>query len=104
MPDIKFNYLYRDSGNYKKFSSVIFSNPEEVGLSKLEALIKSKLIYDAFFYAEEWKLPEFFTDYVDFRIDPTWHEFESIGYTTEEPTTKHSLDELIEAIKKVKCP
>jgi hypothetical protein len=79
MPNIKFNYLYRDSSNYKKFKSVIFSNPDDVELSELEALIKSKLIDETWFYADQWNLPEIFTDIVDFRIDPTWHEFEVLN-------------------------
>ena len=91
MPNIKFNYLYRDSRNYKKFSSVIFSNPAEIDLPKLEALIKSKLIGETWFYAEEWKLPEIFSDIVDFRIDPTWHEFESVEYTDEDADVGTSL-------------
>jgi hypothetical protein len=41
------------------------------------------LIYGEWFYANEWKLPELFLEHYDFRIDPTWHEFESIEYTDE---------------------
>jgi hypothetical protein len=84
MPNIKFNYLYRCSGNYKKFTSIILSNPDDVELSELETLIKSKLIWETWFYAEEWKLPEIFTDIVDFWVDPTWHEFESVEYIEED--------------------
>ena len=102
MPNIKFNYRYRCSGNYKKFISVIFSNPTAIELSELEILIKSKLIYGEFFYADEWKLPEIFTDIVDFRIDPTWHEFESIEYTDETANTRILLTEFIEVIGKAK--
>jgi hypothetical protein len=25
---IKFNYLYRDNGNYKQYGSVVYSNPK----------------------------------------------------------------------------
>jgi len=81
MPNIQFNYFYRCSGNYKKFISVIFSNPGNIELSELETLIKSKLIYGEYFYATQWQLPEVFTDKIDFRIDPTWYEFESVAYT-----------------------
>ena len=28
MNNVKFNYLYRDAGNYKKWAYVIFSNPD----------------------------------------------------------------------------
>jgi hypothetical protein len=100
MPNIKFNYLYRDSGNYKKFISVIFSNPDGIELLEFEALIKSKLIWDIWFYAKEWHLPEIFTDIVDFRVDPTWHEFEGIAYTIEEPNTALDLEEFVCALGK----
>jgi hypothetical protein len=100
MPNIKFNYLYRDSGNYKKFSSIIFSNRTDIELLELETLIKSKLIYNEWLYAEEWQLPEVFTDIVDFRIDPTWHEFESVEYTEEPANSTIPLSELITIIEK----
>ncbi|MDB4923876.1 hypothetical protein [Mucilaginibacter sp.] len=83
MPNIKFNYLYRDSANYKKYGSVIFSNPDNIELSEIEALIRSKLIWGEWFYAEEWGLPELFLDTFDYRVDPTWHEFEHIEHTNE---------------------
>jgi len=102
MPNIKFNYLYRDSGNYKKYKSVIFSNPDGVGLSELETFIKPKLISETWFYAQQWDLPEIFTDMVDFRIDPSWHEFESIEYTDEEVNTTLLLIDFMENIERIK--
>jgi hypothetical protein len=102
MPNIKFNYLYRCSGNYKKFISVIFANPDGIKLSELETLVKSKLIWDTWFHAEAWQLPEIFTDIVDFRTDPTWHEFESIEYADEPANSSISFTEFIELIEKTK--
>jgi hypothetical protein len=99
MSNIKFNYLYRDSGNYKKFNSVIFSTPDGVELSELEALIRSKLIWETWFYAEQWNLPEIFTDIVDFRVDPTWHEFESVAYTEESEDADISLGDFMALLK-----
>ncbi|MET3501649.1 hypothetical protein ABIC45_003261 [Mucilaginibacter rubeus] len=52
MPNIKFNYLYPDSGNYKNFNSVVFNNPHNFELSALEVLIHSKLIFHHWFYAD----------------------------------------------------
>ena len=91
MPNIQFNYRYRCSGNYKKFISVVFANPDSVELPELEKLIQSKLIYGEYFYAVEWQLPEVFTDIVDFRIDPTWPSFESVAYTDEAADAEISL-------------
>ena len=94
MPNIKFNYLYRDSRNYKKFGSVIFANPTNIELAEVESLFKSKLIYELWFHANEWNLPELFPEYLDFRIDPTWHEFENIEYTNEPENAPFNLSEL----------
>ncbi len=98
MPNIQFNYLYRDSANYKKYGSVIFVNPDEFDLSYIESIIKSKLIYGEWFYADQWKLPELFLETFDFRIDPTWHEFESVEYRDEPPNSITSVNAFIELI------
>ena len=83
MPNIKFNYLYRDSANYKKYGSVIFGNPDNIELSEIETLIRSKLIDGEWFYADEWGLPELFLKTFDYRVDPDWHEFEGVEYSNE---------------------
>jgi hypothetical protein len=80
MPNIKFNYLYRDGANYKKYGSVIFANPNDIELSEIETLIRSKLIDGEWFYADEWGLPELFLETFDCGVDPTWHEFEGVEY------------------------
>jgi hypothetical protein len=58
MPNIKFSYLYRDSGNYKNYRSIIFENPAGIALSTLNEAIQSKLIDGTWFYAAEWGLPD----------------------------------------------
>jgi len=98
MPNIKFSYLYRDGSNYKKFGYLVFANPDNVDLQEFEDLIKSKLIYETWFYADKWNLPEFFTEYIDFRVDPTWHEFESIEYTDEATTSKLFIRDFMQLI------
>jgi hypothetical protein len=98
MPNIKFNYLYRDSGNFKKFNSVIFANPDGIELLDLHAVIKSKLIGETWFYAEQWNMPEIFTRIVDCRVDPTWHEFENIAYTNEPSGSTFILIDFIDTI------
>jgi len=98
MSNIKFNYLYRDGGNYKTFNSVIFKNDPSISIKELGNLIRSKLIYAEWFYAERWKLPELFTGYFDFKTDPTWHEFESVEHTDEPVNSSIPLKEFIEIV------
>ncbi|TSJ43587.1 hypothetical protein FO440_05190 [Mucilaginibacter corticis] len=101
MANIKFSYRYRDSCNYKNYSYVVFSNPQNATLQHLEELIRSKLIYGEWFYANEWQLPDLFTNHFDPYDDPTWHEFESIAYTDEPPNTSKKLAELICCINEI---
>ena len=100
MPNIKFSYFYRDSGNYKKFDTIVFSNPDGIELDYLEGLIRSKLVFGEYFYATEWHLPEFFTECIDFRIDPTWHEFEALEYTGEPANALCGLAEFMELVRR----
>lgn len=103
MTNIKFNYFYRCIGNYKKYSSVIFANPTNIEVDEIEAFVKSKLIDETWLYAHEWQLPEIFTDIVDFRVDPSWHEFDSLEYTEEEQLNKKfKLADLIERVSAIK--
>ena len=99
MPNIQFNYGYRDAVNCKRHESIVFANTENLECLILEVLIKSKLIDETWFYAEEWGLPEIFLDTCDFRYDPTWHEFESFEYTNNLPNSSIELSEFIKAVK-----
>lgn len=83
MPNIKFNYLYRDGGNYKNFNNIVFNNPQNVLLPALEELIRSKLIFDHWFYVDQWQLPDLHFGTWDNELDHTFHEFESVEYTDE---------------------
>src|SRR5690606_41926148 len=39
--NIRFNYLYRDAGNYKQYGFVVFSNPHNLPLREVEQTIPS---------------------------------------------------------------
>lgn len=76
LKSIRFNYLYRDSGNYKMYASKIFSNPEQLSLKEITSQLTEKLIDQQFFYPEEVGIEKFrFHRYLD---DTTWYEFESV--------------------------
>lgn len=54
MLNIKFNYRYRDSGNYKNYGYVILANPDNLELSEIENLIRAKLTDETWFYADQF--------------------------------------------------
>ena len=95
MANIKFSYLYRDAGNYKKYNSIIFNNPDNIDLSELSAMICSKLIDNTWFYADQWNLPDLKPDNFDLDTDPTWHEFENIDYTNQSVTFSCTITQFI---------
>ncbi|MGN6396204.1 MAG: hypothetical protein ACTHMI_11605 [Mucilaginibacter sp.] len=99
MSNIKFNYLYRDSGNFKQYGSVLFSNSTDIELSQIESLIRSKLIDGTWLYANEWGIPELFFENCDFRLEPTWHEFEGIEYDHELAHSACSIEEFIASVE-----
>jgi hypothetical protein len=59
------------------------------------------LIDDEWFYADQWKVPEIFLDTFDFKIDPTWHEFESVEYSDDAPNSTFTLAEFVYTIKRI---
>lgn len=85
MPNIKFNYLYRDAGNYKTYGSVVFANPQNYSLAELENAIRAKLIDGTWFYAHQWDVPDLHTHPWHNELDQTFHEFESLEFTDDGP-------------------
>lgn len=73
---IRFNYLYRDSGNYKKYGSKIFFNPEQLIIEEITHKLTESLIDHAFFYPEKVGIEKFrFHRHLE---DISWYEFESV--------------------------
>ena len=93
--NIKFSYLYRDSGNYKRFGDVIFSNPNNLTILDMENLIKSKLIDGEWFYAQDWGLPNLHFEDWDEDLDHGFHESESLSYSEELENAPISLEYFI---------
>jgi hypothetical protein len=86
---IRFNYLHRDSGNWKKFGSKIFSNPEQLTVKEIEQKIRKNLIDQAYFYPDQVDIKKFkFHRYLG---DYSWYEFESVEILEN---TKHPDKEL----------
>lgn len=97
MKNIKFNYLYRDGGNYKQFGYIIFSNTNGLTTESIESEICSKLTYGEYFIASQLNIPSlFFEDTND--LDHIWHEFDSIEITSENPKDKRTIEQLINSL------
>lgn len=94
--NIRFYYLYRDSGNYKKFGFKDFSNPFSLTLVEIEQTIRSNLISAEFFYPEKVGIQKFrFHRYLD---DYSWYEFDKIELLNSRKP-RQSIDEFLQLLK-----
>lgn len=74
--NIRFHYLYRDSGNYKKFGHKDFSNPDQLPVEQVRLELEQRLIDRSFFYPEAVGIKKFrFHRYCD---DYSWYEMENV--------------------------
>jgi hypothetical protein len=84
--------MYRDGANYKKWDSVVFSNPETVGLASITNRLQAAFLVDDTFVADQVRIPEVFL-YSNGQIDQDdhcLHEFCSIEETLDTANDTHS--------------
>lgn len=81
--NVKFEYLYRDSGNYKNFGKVICENKNRESIEKLSTQIRAKLLDELYFKAKSSHLLDLHFGNFDEELDHDWHEFEKITETDE---------------------
>ncbi len=77
---VRFNYLYRDGSNFKRWGSVDFSNPEQLTIEEIDIRLRSCFEQESFFIAHQIGIPELFL-YVDEPItadDHCYHEYQSV--------------------------
>ena len=53
MANIKFNYLYRDASNFKKWGSVVFANPDSFSVDDIADSLRSNFLPDELFVAHQ---------------------------------------------------
>jgi len=84
--NLKFEYLYRDAGNYKQFGFIVLANPTQISPDKATFLIKPYLLDGEFFYPDKILVPRLQNYEFDPEMDHDWYEFEKFSMTYEKPT------------------
>ena len=97
---IRFNYLYRDSGNYKKFGNKRYSNPDQLSYEEIEQNIIENLIDQMFFYPDQIGIIKF--QFHRFREDFSWYDFESIELIEIENSHLKAIDPIDDLFLKLK--
>jgi hypothetical protein len=101
--NVSFEYLYRDSANYKNWGEVIFEAASDSDLDDLDKRIRHALIDGEYFVAELAEIPTLYFQDHHTSNDHGWHEFSCVSKTDKNPTDKKSVEALIgllEASKK----
>jgi hypothetical protein len=98
---IRFNYLHRDSGNWKKFGYKLFSNLERLSLEEIDQRIRQHLIDTEFFYPDELGIKKF--RFHRFSDDYSWYEFESVEVVEKRDlkSQKPSISDFIFKLEKM---
>jgi len=98
--NIELEYLYRDAGNNKIWSSVVFGNSNKSDIAELERKIRATLIDGDWFVAEKLGVPPLKFKTSDESLDHGWHEFHQVSLTCKEVTddSKRDIKDFIEAM------
>lgn len=105
MDCVRFNYLYRDGANFKRWGEVLFSNPKEISLKDIGARLLRAFLPDSQFIAGQIRIPEVFL----FRAskmtayDHCFHKFDSVEFCQETPTDVYnrSIDIFLADVEKI---
>ncbi len=84
MPNVTFQYAYRDVHHYKVHGEAIFTNHSLLPLAEIERQIRQSTRDGLFFIARQVHIEERFFDVLR-EGDHPWHEFEAVKDTTEPP-------------------
>lgn len=97
----KFEYLYRDAGNNKKWGDIIFTNHKNINLHQISSMLKEVLIQEEFFVAKTSGLPELSFENIDNELDHDWYEFSEISNTVEHSNDlcKRDITDFIKVLK-----
>lgn len=93
--NIKLTYLYRDTGNYKLWNEIVFSNRFEICLDIISRTIITNLIEGEFFIPEMWELPRLSFESFDPELDHSYHEFHEIEIASTNTSPEKDIVELL---------
>jgi hypothetical protein len=99
--NIRFEYLYRDAGNFKNWGDLVFSNPHNIKADLIKSMAENVLIDQAYFVASKADVPDLHFKEYDEQLDHGWHEVQSFLPTKEAPNDPRgrSIEEFIESLR-----
>ncbi len=99
--NIRFEYLYRDAGNFKNWGEIVFSNPHNLNADFVSTMAEKILIDGAYFVASKAGVLDLHVETYDEDLDHGWHEFYSFQSTDEAPNDpqERNVEEFIKSLQ-----
>lgn len=99
--NVRFEYLYRDAGNFKKWGEVVFSNPHDVPADTIASMADQVLIDRTFFVAAKADVPDLHFAEHNEELDHGWHEVHAFRLTDDSPNDVRSrnIEEFIDSLR-----
>lgn len=104
--NIRFNYLYRDAGNYKAYGSVVFHGAGSVLVADAEMELERSLIEGNYFVAADVEVPDLRPAALDCTLDHDWHEVECLEECDDpvDDQLNRTIDQFVKAMKRACSP
>lgn len=90
--NVRFEYLYRDAGNFKKWGEIIFSNPRNIDIDLVATMAEDVLIDHAYFVASKADVPDLHFVEHNEELDHDWHELSMFQATDDPPNDSQGRD------------
>lgn len=100
--NVRFEYLYRDAGNFKNWGEVVFSNPRNINADLVAEMAEKILIDHAYFVASKAGVPDLHFVEHDEELDHDWHEvnaFQATDDATNDPQGR-DVEEFVESLQR----
>jgi hypothetical protein len=82
--NVRFEYLYRDAGNFKNWGEVVFTNPRHLSVRLVAEMAANVLIDHAYFVASKAGVPDLHFAEHDEELDHGWHELHAFQSTDDD--------------------
>ena len=103
---IRFEYLYRDAGNCKRWGAVVFANSRGMTAEAIAALADAALIDHSYFDADAAGVPDLhFPERIE-KLDHGWHEAHGFVATSHVPTdaARRDVEAFLETLRRSCSP
>lgn len=91
--NVRFEYLYRDAGNFKRWGEIVFSNANNIGQETLAVISSVALPLDSiYFLPDRVGIPNLhFEEWIK-DLDHDWHEIHSFDLCDDIPNDLQARD------------